>query len=77
MTNMVEYSVGKTNSRLLDEFRGDRIIGDVYIIKKNRLPVYEVTISTLGEWCNCQGFKRHSKCKHIQMAFDYREEFGL
>jgi hypothetical protein len=73
----MKYSVSKANSRLLDEFRGDRIMGDVYIISKNGLPAYEVTISTLGEECNCQGFVHHGRCKHISLALHYRQEFGL
>jgi hypothetical protein len=74
---MTKYSVSKGNSKLLDEFRGDRIYGDVYIISKDTLPAYEVTISTLGDFCNCQGYVHHSKCKHLDMVYKYREEFGL
>lgn len=74
---MTKYSVQKGNPKLLDEFRGDRIVGDVYVITKDGIPTYEVTMSTLGEWCNCKGFTSHGKCKHIRMVFDYREEFGL
>jgi hypothetical protein len=71
---MTKYSVQKGNSKLLDDYRGDRIYGDVYIILKDGAPHYEVVVSTLGEWCNCKGFEHHGKCKHIKMAQDYRSK---
>jgi hypothetical protein len=74
---MTKYSVQKGNSKLLDEFRGDRIYGDVYVITKDGAPHYEVVVATLGEWCNCKGFVNHGNCKHIKMAQDYRAEFEL
>jgi hypothetical protein len=74
---MAKYSVMKGNPRLLDEYEGDRIYGDTYIINKDGAPTYEVTLSTLGDFCNCPGSVHHGKCKHLQMAYDYRTEFGL
>lgn len=74
---MTKYSVQKGNSKLLDDYRGDRIYGSVYIITKDGVPTYEIVTSTIGEWCDCPGFRNHGKCKHLNMALKYREEFGL
>ena len=66
---MSRYQIQKGPAKLLDNFRGDRIWGDTYSIYKDGLHAYEVTISTLGEWCNCPGFEHHSKCKHMGMVY--------
>jgi hypothetical protein len=74
---MTKYSVSKGNAKLLDDFRGDRIYGDMYIISKNTVPTYEVIISQLGDFCNCKGYINRGQCKHLNMVYKYREEHGL
>ena len=75
----MDYTIKPQGQKLLDNFRGDRIYGDLYIVVKedqggNTLGLYEVTISGIGDWCNCPGFQRWSKCKHMQMVFDFIKE---
>jgi hypothetical protein len=65
------YAVKPNGKRLLDDFRGDRIYGDRYIIIKDGEDRYEVMFSTFGEVCDCLGFMHVGKCKHVQMVFDY------
>lgn len=73
---MTVYKVRKNRVALLDEFRGDRITGDVYTIFKDGEPSYEVTVSTLGDWCNCPAGRNHGRCKHTSMVYEYRAEVG-
>lgn len=73
-----EYAVKFNGFRVVDDFRGDRILGDCYVVVKftpsnNDLTEYEVTFSTLGEECSCPG-GRHPNCKHRDMVRKYREE---
>lgn len=68
---MTKYTVQKGHTKVLDEYRGDRIYGDVYIINKDGIAAYEVTVSNLGIWCNCPGGTHHGKCKHTKMVSDY------
>jgi hypothetical protein len=70
---MPAYSVKANGKKLLDEFRGDRIFGDCFVILKGDAEAYEVINSTLGDWCNCPGFVHHGKCKHLAMVYEYKE----
>jgi hypothetical protein len=69
------YKIEFSGQRVLDDYRGDRIYGDVYIVSKftddKNDANYEVTISTLGETCTCPG-RSHSMCKHRQMVEIFR-----
>lgn len=73
-----EYTVQPAGTRVLDDYRGDRVLGDVYKVTKftpsnNDITEYQVTISTFGVECNCPG-GRHPNCKHRDMVRRYREE---
>ena len=74
--NMPVYTVSKGGRLLLDDFRGDRLYGEVYNVKKDGKPAYEVVSSTLGSWCNCPGFTNHSRCKHMAMVYDFMQKEG-
>jgi hypothetical protein len=69
---MSTYEVKSNGRKLLDEFRGDRIYGDCFVILKDGKEKYEVILSTIGDICNCPGGIHHGNCKHIGMALDYR-----
>ena len=69
---MTTYSVKPNGSKLLDEYRGDRIFGNCFVILKDDKEAYEVVTSTLGDWCNCPGAQHHGKCKHLSMVYDYQ-----
>jgi hypothetical protein len=71
---MSTYSIEKGRTKLLDDFRGDRIYGEAYTIMKDYKPTYEVTISTLGDWCDCPAGKHSGDCKHLRMVYEYLEE---
>jgi predicted RNA-binding Zn-ribbon protein involved in translation (DUF1610 family) len=55
----------------------DRVSGNIYrVIKTPQFgdpSEYEVTMSTLGNWCNCLGGQNHGKCKHFGMVLRYLE----
>ena len=70
---MTKYAVKANGKKLLDEFRGDRVFGDCFVILKDDVEVYEVVTSTLGDFCNCPGFIHHSKCKHITLVYESQE----
>lgn len=71
---VTEYEVKPNGSKLLDEYRGDRVYGTCYVIIKNGREAYEVVTSTLGDFCNCPGFTNHGKCKHIAMVYEHLED---
>jgi hypothetical protein len=77
MKNNATYDIVPAGKRVLDEFRGDRVTGDIYrVIKTPQFgdpSEYEVTLSTLGNWCNCLGGQNHGKCKHFGMVLRYLE----
>lgn len=68
-----QYSVKSNGSKLLDDFRGDRIYGKCHIILKNGREAYEVVTSTLGDFCNCPAGTHHGHCKHIAMVYKHLE----
>jgi hypothetical protein len=63
------YTVKPNGKKLLDEYRGDRIYGDCYIILKNGKETYEVVLSTIADFCNCPAGQHEKHCKHIDMAY--------
>lgn len=72
-----EYAVKFVRKTVVDDFRGDRILGDLYCVTKfipstSQITEYEVTLSTIGDWCTCPGGRRY-KCKHLGMV---REKLG-
>ena len=67
---MAEYEVKPNGKKLLDEYRGDRVFGDCYVILKDGKESYEVVISTIVDSCNCPGFTHHGHCKHIDMTYE-------
>jgi hypothetical protein len=71
------YSIEFVGHRILDDFRGDRITGEVYTVAKyvldNNEANYEVIISTFGEECNCPA-RSHKTCKHRKMVWEYKEK---
>lgn len=66
------YSVKANGKKLLDEYRGDRIYGDCFIILKNDKETYEVVLSTIGDICNCLAGQHGHNCKHLTMALEYK-----
>jgi hypothetical protein len=66
------YSVKPNGTKLLDEYRGDRIYGDCFVILKNGKETYEVILSTLGDICNCKAGQHGHNCKHVRMALEYK-----
>lgn len=70
---MSTYTIRKNGAKLLDEYRGDRIYGDCFVILKDDVETYEVVTSTIVDYCNCPGFVNHGKCKHIAMVLEYRK----
>jgi hypothetical protein len=66
------YDVKPNGTKLLDEFRGDRIYGNCFVIIKNGREEYEVITSTLGDMCNCLAGQHGKNCKHLQMVYDYQ-----
>jgi hypothetical protein len=74
----VHYSVRHAGRKVLDEYRGDRIYGDVYWVAKNGVDCYEVIISMFGPDCNCPaGIHGNQKCKHIAMVLEYIEKHDI
>ena len=71
---LAEYKVKPNGTKLLDDFRGDRIYGNCYIIIKAGVEIYEVITSTLGDWCNCPAGQHEKNCKHLLMVYDYKEK---
>jgi hypothetical protein len=71
---MTTYDVKPNGSKLLDNFRGDRIYGDCFVIVKNGKETYEVITSTLGDWCNCPAGQHEKNCKHLLMVYEYKEK---
>jgi hypothetical protein len=69
----VTYGIKPAGTQLLDEYRGDRIYGDCFIITKNGKDAYEVTTSTLGDFCNCPAGRHGKDCKHLKMVYEYKE----
>ncbi len=65
-----QYTVKPAGRKLVDDFRGDRIFGEVYTIVKDDVDTYSVTCSTIGAWCDCPGGRR-GKCKHLEMVYEY------
>jgi hypothetical protein len=70
-----EYAVHYKGKKLLDDFRGDRITGDEYVVTKfgkmGDEDVYFVTQSTFGDECTCKASNRYS-CRHRQMVYIFR-----
>ena len=73
-----EYAVKPNGHRIEDDFRGDRVLADCYVITKftpsnNDLTEYEVTVYSFGLECSCPG-GRHPNCKHRDMVRKWRTE---
>jgi hypothetical protein len=71
---MSTYSVKANGLNLLYNFLGECIYGEKFTILKDNKPTYEVTTSTLGDWCNCPAGRHRGDCKHLQMVDKYIEE---
>jgi hypothetical protein len=71
------YTIHSKGKRALDDFRGDRIYGDVYAVLKYdphgvEYGVYNVTCSMLGDWCECKAMMNRS-CRHRDMVYIFKE----
>jgi hypothetical protein len=64
------YEVKSNGHKLLDEYRGDRVYGDCYVILKDGVEKYEVVLSELGNFCNCKAGEHGKDCKHLKMVYD-------
>lgn len=71
-----DYAVRYVRKHGVDDYRGDRILGDLFKVTKfeppDRVTEYEVILSELGDLCNCPG-SRHADCKHRRMAREHRD----
>jgi hypothetical protein len=70
------YSVHEQGKKLLDEYRGDRIYGNVFgVTKFDKLGAEEivhfVTQSTFGDECTCKAAHR-ADCRHRQMVYIFK-----
>jgi hypothetical protein len=70
-----EYAIQPDGTRVMDDYRGDRVTGDHYRVTKfvppQEITVYEVTISELGDLCTCPA-SRLADCKHRRMVREFR-----
>jgi hypothetical protein len=75
MKDRIDYDVVDGGTRILDNFRGDKVTGKVYRVLKipefGNPSEYEVIHSTFGNTCTCQGYMRHNRCKHLKMVEEY------
>jgi hypothetical protein len=78
------YTVAHKGKKLVDEFRGDRVYGDSYlVVKVNKIlrtetGFYNVTTSTIGDWCDCPAGSRHpGPCRHQQMVSLFKTKKAL
>ena len=69
----MRYAIEFVGTRIVDEYRGDRIIGSMYAIRKNDDTAYEVTLSEIADFCTCPAGQHGRECKHIGMARDYHD----
>ena len=77
-----EYTVQHVGTRVLDDFRGDRVTGSLFKVTKftpstNDITEYEVVLSTIGDFCSCPAGMHHAgDCKHLKMVREWRTTHG-
>jgi hypothetical protein len=80
MKKEAEYTIRFVGNRVVDAYRGDRIMGRMYEVTKfiassNDITTYEVTLSEIADMCTCPAGRRDD-CKHRRMVREYDHEQG-
>jgi hypothetical protein len=75
------YSVHSKGKKVLDDFRGDRITGDVFAVIKydamgGEAGAYNVITSTIGDRCDCPAGQKQT-CRHREMVYIFKEQGEL
>lgn len=73
MAKQSTYKIEYVGKRVVDEYRGDRTMGDKYSVTNSNNATYYVMLSELYDDCTCPSFThRQISCKHIEMVHKFR-----